>query len=82
MEMKIKKSEERILRYLGQVSMELKYLRKISTTLDMDYAYLLGIIEGLKEKGWIRTEKHRRKTFCELTSEAPKFEEETEHERM
>lgn len=69
----MKKSEERIIRYLMLVEQHDKYLRKISTKLGIDYCYLIGLIYSMVDKGWLRRVKYRGRTFCELTEQAPEL---------
>ena len=76
MEKKVKKSEERILRYLRLVDTQRRYVALIAQKLDVDYAYLIRILNSMQEKGWITKTKHQCKTYCTVTEQAPTLEKE------
>lgn len=53
----LKKSEARIIVYLNQVDIKLRYAMNIAAKLDMDYGYLSKIINAMLIKGWLKTAK-------------------------
>ena len=53
----MKQSEARILNYLANADVCLRYPRAISAKLDIDYNYLLSITAMMVMKDWIRKEK-------------------------
>lgn len=68
----IKKSEARILIFLKNASSPIKYKTKMATSMNMDYGYLMRILNGLEAKEWVRKVKGREsKVFYELTRKAP-----------
>lgn len=71
----MKKSEARILIYLGQVPAGLCYAKAIGTKLEMDYPYLLARLQEMVNKGWIkRKETHTNKKLYLVIDES-KIEE-------
>ena len=67
----IKLSEAKILVYLNQVHLRHKYIAKIASKLQMDYVYCLRILKQMNEKGWIRKEQSRTKSFYLNTNNSP-----------
>ena len=61
-----KRSEAKILVFLENAELRFKYARQISFKLNMDYAYLLGRLKDLREKGWIKPIYRENKVFYEL----------------
>jgi DNA-binding MarR family transcriptional regulator len=68
---KMKRSEARIIVYLNNVDSTLKYGSSMAIKLRMDYAYLLMILRGLKDRGWIKAIPKLGKVFYELTDQSP-----------
>lgn len=71
MEIKIKKSEARILIYLNQVPNELKNIPTMATKLEIDYSYITKIIDSMLEKKWIQRIIGSFKNSYEITKKAP-----------
>ena len=53
----MKQSEARILNYLANADLCIRYPRAISAKLDIDYNYLLSITAMMVMKDWIKKEK-------------------------
>ena len=68
---KLKLSEARILIYLNQAEPRYKYARRMSSKLNIDYGYLIGILNGLHSKKWLHKIKRGNKRFYELNKIAP-----------
>jgi len=54
---KIKTSERRIMLFLSEANKMLKYARMMSIKLDMDYGYMLYILQTMVAKDWLITER-------------------------
>ena len=67
----MKKSEARIIMYLHTVKPENKFIRKMCSKLNMDYAYTLEILNLMLEKRWIYKIKNHNKSMLELNGIAP-----------
>lgn len=67
----IKQSEARVLFYLSVAHPTRKYVRAICDKLEMNYNYLMIILQEMVTKGWLTKHKHRRMMFYSLTPEAP-----------
>lgn len=67
----IKQSEARILFYLSVVHPTRKYVQAISDKLELNYAYLLNILNSMYAKGWLTKHSHKRYMFYSLTPKAP-----------
>ena len=67
----LKISEARILVYLDNAAVNLKYVGAIAAKLHMDYAYLLKILKDMHEKGWLKRDKTITKSYYFLTKLAP-----------
>jgi len=63
----IKTSEARILVLLSQVSDLNKYARAITSKLDIDYSYGLGILGRMVEKGWLKKIRSTKYAVYETT---------------
>lgn len=68
---KIKKTEARILVYLRNSLPKYKYARKISTKLDIDYAYVLRSLANMREKQWIKLVSTNGNKIYDLAHAAP-----------
>lgn len=71
----IKNSEKRIIIYLNQVEQHFKYTRMMSAKLNIDYSYIIGLLLGMENKGWLIRQKRNGKTFYELTKIAPQIQD-------
>lgn len=67
----IKESECKILIYLSVVSPDRKHVTAISNKLNIDYAYLMRILQAMVAKGWLWKQQSRRHMFYNLTPKAP-----------
>ena len=67
----LKKSEARIIVYLHNASMHVKYVAAISEKLGLDYAYTIRILRGMLAHNWVRREHRENKTFYILKGTAP-----------
>lgn len=67
----IKQSEAKILIYLSVVHHTRKHVTAIAGKLNMDYSYVMRILQGMIEKGWLTKRQHRRFMFYENTPLAP-----------
>lgn len=63
---KMKKSEARILIFLSNAENRHKYARFISTKLNLDYGYLIRILNGLKFFKVITPVKSGNKIFYQI----------------
>lgn len=77
---KLRKTEERILRFLKLMHKHQIYIRLLSTKLEIDYSYLIGILKRMENKLWIEMNKEGGKTYCRLTESAPLTENMSELE--
>ncbi len=65
----IKKSEARIIIFLNNSRPADHYIKRISIKLDIEYGYLVRLLGGMKEKGWVWIEKaiaNRTKSYYHL----------------
>ena len=67
----IKNNEARILIYLKNADVRLRYTRAISSKLDIVYGYAIHTLKCLAAKGWIREEKMPTKTYYHIAKKAP-----------
>jgi DNA-binding MarR family transcriptional regulator len=68
---RIKGSEARILLYLSVAHDTRKYPRAMANALEMDYGYLLHVLNPMVSKKWLSKQQNRRYVFYTLTSESP-----------
>lgn len=69
----MKKSEARILIYISQATNPNKFVRQISSKLEIDYGYLLKILAMMVSKEWLFKHRHRNKCFYDLTASGQKL---------
>ena len=74
MVLKLKKSEAKVLVILNNLEHRFKYARYISFKLNMDYAYLLGVLKAMHSKKWIHKIRRENKVFYQLNKSAPIIE--------
>ena len=55
--MQMKPTEAKILLWLKSSEPELHFAREMSRKFTIDYAFLLGTLGGMVQKGWIKREK-------------------------
>lgn len=67
----IKKSEARIIIYLSNVGNDLKHGGAIADLLKIDYIYIMKLLRGMYEKGWIKSHVYQQRSYFEITEEAP-----------
>ena len=67
----MKRSEARILVFLETASKPHRYLRQISAKLQIDYAYVLQIVEQMVEKGWAIKMPESNKIYIANSPDAP-----------
>lgn len=68
---RIKGSEARILLYLSVAHDTRKYPRAMANALEMDYGYLLHVLNPMVSKKWVSKQQNRRYVFYTLTKESP-----------
>lgn len=68
----MKDSEARIIVYLMNVEMRLRFVAAISRKLNIDYVYVIRVLTAMKDKGWLITKHHENKTFYQVSSTCPK----------
>ena len=59
-------SEARILTFIDGTDKRLHYASKMSEKLNIDYSYLLGILNTMKAMKWIKGFKRENKVFYYL----------------
>jgi predicted transcriptional regulator len=64
-------SESKIILYLEQTATEFCYIGKMSVKLNMDYGYIIKVLNLLENKEWIKGAKIRGKKFYCLTKKTP-----------
>lgn len=67
----IKKNEARILIYLNTVANHMKYGYKISKKLDIDYTYVMKLLEEMYNKGWVTCHRYNNTTYFDITKVSP-----------
>jgi len=67
----IKDSEARIIIYLNTVHKSRKYVTAISAKLNIDYSYLMRVLNVMLIKNWVTKFRSRKKVYYELTQQAP-----------
>ena len=69
----IKLSEAKIIVYLENTDVEHKFTLRMATKLNMDYGYIIKILNLLENKEWIKSAKIHGKRFYELTTKGKKY---------
>lgn len=67
----IKQSEARIIVYLSMVHNTRKHVTAMANKLEIDYSYIMRILQSLVAKGWLYKHQYRRHMFYDLTEQAP-----------
>ena len=67
----VKKSEARILVYLSTAIKPLRHGGAIRDRLCIDYIYIMKLLTGMYNKGWLKTHQYEQKTYFEVTDAAP-----------
>ena len=67
----IKRSEARIVIYLIITSNHQKHASRMSEKLRIDYTYLMKLLMGMYEKGWIKTHLYNNITYFNITTTTP-----------
>ena len=67
----IKLSEARIIVYLEEVAKTKRFVGAISAKLDIDYGYVLKILDQMRAKQWVRREHYATKSHYFLTLKTP-----------
>ena len=67
----ITQTEAKILVYLSVVHNTRKNLTAIAHKLEIDYSYVMRVLQAMVAKGWLMKHQVRRKMFYELTQESP-----------
>ncbi len=66
----ITKQQARILIYLDNCKIpQQKNASQISARLDIDYGYTIRLLQRMKIKNWVRTEKYTTKTYYFLNNQ-------------
>lgn len=68
---KIKKSEARVLVYLDNAILPLKYARSMSVRLGIEYGFLIQRLKEMEYKGWITSTTKGTKRYYIITTKAP-----------
>ena len=68
---RIKQSEARILVYLSVVHNTRKHVTAIANKLEIDYSYVMRVLQAMVAKGWLTKHQYKRHMFYDLTSDAP-----------
>lgn len=69
--MKLTLKTARILVFLSQTELYLRYGAKISEKLDLDYNSLMQLMKRLVCRGWIIATKHKKIVYYTISSRAP-----------
>ena len=67
----MKKSEARIIIYLSKVANHVKHGGAMSDTLKIDYIYVMKLLRGMYEKGWVKVHQYQDQSYFEITADAP-----------
>jgi len=67
----IKKSEARILIYLKNCDNHLKCGKMMAEKLKIDYIYIMKLLNGMYEKGWLYTHQYNFTTYFWLSEKVP-----------
>jgi len=67
----MKRNEARIIVYLLQAANPLKYGSYISDKLNIDYAYVMKLMEAMYQKGWIKTHIFKGRIYFNVTLQTP-----------
>lgn len=67
----IKRQEARIIIFLCTAENHLKDLTSVSNKLKIDYSYLVKLLQGMYEKGWVMTHKYNNETYINITAQSP-----------
>lgn len=67
----IKQSEAKIMVYLSVVHPTRKHVTAIANKLEIDYSYVLRVLQSMVAKGWLRKHQYRRHMFYDLTQNTP-----------
>ena len=67
----IKQSEAKILVYLSVVHNTRKHVTAIANKLEIDYSYVMRVLQAMVAKGWLKKHQYRRHMFYDLTLLAP-----------
>ena len=67
----MKKSEARILIYLSTAEKHLRQGGAASHRLKIDYIYVMKLLRGMYEKGWVSVHQYRETSYFEITNDSP-----------
>lgn len=67
----IKESEARILVFLQGAANHMKNGNRMSEKLNIDYVYMMKLLEAMYDKGWVRCHKYNLTTYFDLTKVSP-----------
>ena len=67
----MKRSEARIIMYLGTAEDPMKNGSRLAHTLKIDYAYLMKLLTGMYNKGWIITHKFNGLIYFNINNNTP-----------
>lgn len=67
----IKRNEARIIIFLKNTSKPMRHGKMISKKLDIDYAYVMKLIEEMFDKGWIGMHRFEGVSYFKLSLRAP-----------
>lgn len=78
----MKMSEARILVYLNNADKPLRYAKKMSEKLDIEYKYLLNVLGAMIEKGWIAYYRLGQKKNFTIIDQSKIYEAKTKISEM
>jgi hypothetical protein len=67
----IKKSEARILIFLRHAAPYMKNGKLMSKKLEIDYIYLMKLLRGMYDKGWVGTHLYNNVYYFKTTRHTP-----------
>lgn len=67
----LKRSEARIIVFLNTVANSKKTGSWISDTLHIDYIYIMRLLRGMYQLGWIKSHRYQERDYFEITEAAP-----------
>ncbi len=67
----MKRSEARILVYLNSCDNFAKTGNRTSDTLKIDYIYMMKLLRGMYNRGWIKSHRYQERNYFEVTKHAP-----------
>lgn len=69
--MKATKNQSRVLILVSNQQLQNNYCLQIANKLDLSYCYINRILSRLQARGWMSSEKPRKKRYYALTPDCP-----------